>query len=181
MTLHGREVYDWRGKLVRLNRTTLYKQVRAYLEFGVAGLLRKKREDAGMAKVNVRRKWDNAVPFDADTKAAIANALLLHIRGLWKSGQLRSKVKFLAELFLRQQTEQLGYLPNDPGVFVLTVARINQERQYAKVGRHSIDRKASENSRWTTSTRSQTSGSWNAIRARADPSLNTVAGSVCTS
>ncbi|KQX34093.1 hypothetical protein ASD04_17790 [Devosia sp. Root436] len=148
MELHGREVHDWRGKLVRLKRTTLYGYVKDYLEFGAAGLLRKKRADTGKKKVHVSRKWDNAVPFDDATKIAMSKALQLRIRGLWMDNQERSKVRSLAESYLQEQTAKLGYVPIGEAIFALSIDRIDQERVFLKAGRHRLDRKASEDSRW---------------------------------
>jgi hypothetical protein len=83
---------EWRapdGKLRQIGRATLYAWVAAYDAGGLIGLLPDERKDRGIKRVLVSTAWDGffagrIAPAD---HAAVAEAVVKHIRSLWASGE----------------------------------------------------------------------------------------------
>lgn len=77
------------GKRKKLSRMTIYNWVRNYEASGVYGLMRKTRNDTGVARKKVTRAWDK---FFADhiteaQQAEISDELTTYIRSLWAAGE----------------------------------------------------------------------------------------------
>ena len=72
-----------RGKPVA--RNTVYDWIAAYERDGMVGALRKRRSDAGAAKVTISRQWDALVP-DPAAREANAKKLIRRIKGEWQAG-----------------------------------------------------------------------------------------------
>ena len=72
-----------RGKPVA--RKTVYDWLAAYERGGMAGAVRKRRDDAGRLRVTISREWDALVP-DSDLREAIQRKLIRRIKGEWHSG-----------------------------------------------------------------------------------------------
>ena len=67
----------------RVGKNTLRRWIDAYEREGVAGLRRKAPANRGQGRVAVGRDWDAAVPFDAEARARIADAVARDVRSLW--------------------------------------------------------------------------------------------------
>ena len=77
----------------------------------IASRGRRGRADQGKKRVVISRQWDALVPFDAVTKAQIAEDLKQEIRGLLAAGAAWAHVKILARNLLAETTRaclQLG-------------------------------------------------------------------------
>ena len=72
-----------RGKPV--GRITVYDWIAAYERAGMAGALRKRREDAGRERATISRKWDALVP-DSSAREVIERKLIRRIKGEWHHG-----------------------------------------------------------------------------------------------
>lgn len=144
----SKPVLDWNNRRIRLTVRTLQRRVeRMEGEGSIGPLARYGRSDKGAKRVVVSRTWDNAVPFDNDTKAKIADSVKQHIRGLIKAGMRGKNLRFFASKFLRETTEAYGHRLNDAKALA-TICKVpkhlcDAEAVYKKVHRHKTDRKAS--------------------------------------
>lgn len=137
-TLAGAPLLDWRQKPVTLSRATIYRRL-AELErgAGMASLARKRREDAGAARVVISRAWDEAVPFDAATKRKIADNLRLEIRSRRAQRMSRKWVLATCREWLKKDTAAHGFKLADPHEFericTIPVALYTAEAKYEQV------------------------------------------------
>lgn len=140
--------FDWHGRRINLTVVTLKRRLARMEREGIGALVRYGRNDKGEKRVFISRKWDSAVPFDDETKAAIAGDLQQHIRGLVKSGFKWGQCVFFAGQFLAKATHAHGFRPADQSIVerICEVPKslVSAEMHYRKVHRHSKDRKASE-------------------------------------
>ena len=72
-----------RGKPVASQ--TVYDWIAAYERDGMAGALRKRRDDTGRPRVTISREWDALVP-DSGAREAVKTRLIRRIKGEWHSG-----------------------------------------------------------------------------------------------
>ncbi|RNJ42485.1 hypothetical protein B5V01_03625 [Mesorhizobium erdmanii] len=109
------------------------------------------RADKGKKRVVISRQWDALVPFDALTKAKIAEDLKQEIRGLLAAGAAWGHVKVLARNFLVETTRSWGFRPSDPASFEQACSipwtLVSEELHYRKVHQFRTNRKAYEDSR----------------------------------
>ncbi|TIQ41407.1 MAG: hypothetical protein E5X47_32475, partial [Mesorhizobium sp.] len=75
---------NWQGTAVSYSLRTLQRHAARFDEGMKVG--RHGRSDRGKKRVVISRSWDKLVPFDASTKAKIAEDLKQEIRGLLKGG-----------------------------------------------------------------------------------------------
>ncbi|MCO8146860.1 transposase family protein [Rhodovulum tesquicola] len=149
--LIGTNRIDWNGRRITLTKSSLYGWVRTYEESdGLHLCLAKKvRKDKGKARVVIRREWDNAVPFDAETCAAIRHEVKQYLRGLLKGGVERKFVLLLTGDKLRNLTALHGGNPDTmpSRAFDIPLDFYREELSYKKVARHKKDRKASHDAK----------------------------------
>jgi len=149
--LVGKVVLGWDGKPWPLKETTLELWIRTYEENdGLHLCLAKKvRKDKGKARVVIRKEWDNAVPFDAATCAAIRHEIKQYLRGLIKAGGTKKKVLELTSDKLRDITARHGGNPDamPAEAFVIPLDFYREELHFRKVYRHKKDRKASHDAK----------------------------------
>ncbi|MER9273595.1 hypothetical protein [Mesorhizobium sp. M0643] len=109
------------------------------------------RADKGKKRVVISRQWDAFVPFDAGTKAKIAEDLKQEIRGLLAAGAAWGHVKLFARNFLVETTRSWGFRPSDLASFEQACSipwtLVSEELPYRKVHQFRTNRKAYEDSR----------------------------------
>ncbi|RWI57038.1 MAG: hypothetical protein EOR16_15660 [Mesorhizobium sp.] len=117
----------------------------------IASRDRRDRADKGKKRVVISRQWDALVPFDAVTKAKIAEDLKQEIRGLLAAGAAWGHVKILARNFLAETTRSWGFRPSDPASFEQACSipwtLVSEEMHYRNVHQFRTNRKAYEDSR----------------------------------
>jgi len=148
----SREYLDWRGRPFRVSRSVLYSRIRRYEDHQtIHALSRTKRADAGRARFEISRAWDNAVPFGDDTKRQIRADLKIYVKSLLKGGSQHKQTLILASEKLRDITAAYGFAANDPDeaakVFKIQPKFVTDEHHYKAVHRHKTDRKASEDNK----------------------------------
>ncbi|MEE1656481.1 Mu transposase C-terminal domain-containing protein [Microvirga sp. CF3062] len=139
------------GRWVEITERTIQRKLAAYEKGnGLGGLTRRKRVDAGQAKVLLSAEWDRAVPFDPETKARLVQKVHQNLRNLWGNGAAFSVVQRLASEDLADWTRAAGF---DPGAEQLKhICRlpenlIRQFSQYRRVHEFRTDRKTFEDNR----------------------------------
>lgn len=98
------------GRPVQVTEQTLRHWIRAYEEHGLAGLVRRERQDAGLRKVIVSKKWDrmaDAKNIPEEVRHSVAANLHKRIRTLWKKGaNSRRKIAKMATTRLIELTRK---------------------------------------------------------------------------
>lgn len=109
------------------------------------------RADKGKRRVVISRQRDALVPFDAGTKAKIAEDLKQEIRGLLADGAAWGHLKLLARNFLVETTRSWGFRPSDFSSFEQACSipwtLVSEELHHRKVHQFRTNRKAYEDSR----------------------------------
>ncbi len=129
---------------------TLQRKIDAYEAFGMAGLSREKRIDAGRPRIILSRAWDKLVSFDDGTRERLAHELRQYVRGLIKAGEVPSVVQLLAQDHLAQLTRKAGWTGSDDALTKacrIPANLIEAERPFANVYRFNRDRKAHEDNK----------------------------------
>lgn len=129
---------------------TLQRKIDAYEAFGMAGLSRKKRLDAGQKRTILSRAWDKAVSFDDATRERLAHELRQYVRGLIKAGEVPSVIMLLAQDHLAQLTRKAGWTGDDDALAKacrIPANLIEAERPFGNVYRFNRDRKAHEDNK----------------------------------
>lgn len=150
--LVSKPLLDWRGRQCELSRSTVYSRLKRFENHQtVHALSRTKRRDSGQERTAISRAWDNAVPFDDETKREIRADLKTYVKSLLKGGSQHKQTLILASEKLREITAAYGYAVNDPDqaakVFKIQPKFVTDEHHYKAVHRHKADRKASEDNK----------------------------------
>lgn len=137
------------GKPITITERTVQRWLDAYEADGIAGLMLRARRDKGARRVVISERWDGAVPFDAEIRETIADAVRLYVRGLHKEGTSAALIDTLAADKLRQlTTARCDYAPAMPDLtFKVPRPLIDAERLFRNVALFKKDRKAYEDSR----------------------------------
>jgi hypothetical protein len=101
------------GKPITVSVRSLQRKIDTYEAFGLIGLSREGRVDAGRKRVILSRAWNNAIVFDDTTSERLAHDLRQYVRGLIKAGEVTSVVTLLAQDHLAQQTRKAGWTGTD--------------------------------------------------------------------
>ncbi len=140
----------WRPgrKPFRVSERTIQRKLDGFETHSLAGLGRRKRADAGEAAVILSRRWDQAVPFEDDTKERVAEELRQYVRGLTKKGMNGAQLKLLASSKLATMTRQAGYEPGE-GATCCEVPQpfLEREKHFRNVYKFNTDRKVHDDER----------------------------------
>lgn len=148
--LLGRDLQLADGTWGRVASRTLDRKLALYAAEGSAGLTKRKRRDAGEARVDVTERWDKAVPFDATERERIGKGVLRLIRSLHAKGEALSQIALLARGFLVSETRAAGFeasLDELNALCSIPYNRIRAERRFRNLDRYHGDRKAHEDAR----------------------------------
>ncbi|ARP68183.1 hypothetical protein A9K65_032695 (plasmid) [Mesorhizobium sp. WSM1497] len=140
---------NWEGTAVSYSLRTLQRHAARFDEDMKVG--RHGRSDRGKKRVVVSRRWDKLVPFDASTKAKIAEDLKQEIRGLLKGGMSWGHTLQEAEKFLIDATRAWGFRPGDPNEMEracsIPTDLVSAELHFRNVHRFKRDHKAYDDRR----------------------------------
>ncbi|ARP68212.1 hypothetical protein A9K65_032900 (plasmid) [Mesorhizobium sp. WSM1497] len=140
---------NWEGTAVSYSLRTLQRHAARFDEGMKVG--RHGRSDRGKKRVVVSRRWDKLVPFDASTKAKIAEDLKQEIRGLLKGGMSWGHTLQEAEKFLIYATRAWGLRHGDPDVLEracsIPTGLVSAELHFRNVHRFKRDHKAYDDRR----------------------------------
>ncbi|TIN73681.1 MAG: hypothetical protein E5Y30_00510 [Mesorhizobium sp.] len=135
---------DGEGRAVSYSLRTLHRHAARFNEGMKVG--RYGRSDKGKKRVVISRKWDKLVPFDAPTRARIAEDLKQEIRGLLKGGMSWGHTLQEAEKFLIDATRAWGFRPHDANVLeracTIPTELVSVELHFRNVHRFKRDHKA---------------------------------------
>ncbi|TGV11397.1 hypothetical protein EN816_24375 [Mesorhizobium sp. M8A.F.Ca.ET.173.01.1.1] len=140
---------NWKGTAVGYSLRTLQRHAARFDEGMKVG--RHGRSDRGKKRVVISRRWDKLVPFEASTKAKIAEDLKQEIRGLLKGGMSWGHTLQEAEKFLIDATRAWGFRPGDPNVLEracsIPTDLVSAELHFRNVHRFKRDHKAYDDRR----------------------------------
>ncbi|WP_147377792.1 hypothetical protein [Mesorhizobium waimense] len=140
---------NWEGTAVSYSLRTLQRHAARFDEGMKVG--RHGRSDRGKKRVVISRSWDKLVPFDASTKAKIAENLKQEIRGLLKGGMSWGHTLQEAQKFLIDATRAWGLRPVDPDVLEracsIPTDLVSAELHFRNVHRFKRDHKAYDDRR----------------------------------
>jgi len=146
----ARQHFGPNGKPITVSVRSLQRKIDAYEAFGLVGLSREGRADAGQKRVILSRSWDRLVDFDDATRERLAEELRQYVRGLIKGGEVPSVVSLLAQDHLAQLTRKAGWTGTDDALTKacrIPANLIEAERPFANVYRFNRDRKAHEDNK----------------------------------
>ena len=130
------------GTLKKFSIRALQRLVAAYDVHGVAGLDRKRRSDAGRARVVISRRWDEAAAsLPRETMAAIRAEVVGYIRSQHKNHESTGNIAFKARDKLEGLTRKQGVEP-PRGACDVPRAMIAAEFAYRKAALRRLDAKA---------------------------------------
>ncbi len=133
------------GQTIKVTVRTIRRKLEAYRKNGLSGLSKDKRNDAGKSRVIVTRLWDQAVPFDDETKEAVAEEFLRYMRRLVAGPAQTSNAQDLASYKLQGLTTARAFDPGSEELKrICQVPRymIEREKQFKQIHLYNHDRKA---------------------------------------
>lgn len=133
-----------------VSEPTLRRWLKDYAAGGLAGITRGVRKDAGSKRTDVTRSYDEATPFNRETRRAIGAQLRNFIKGLRAEAVPVSQIALHARISLMEWTREAGF---DPGAEQLErichvpYNLIWAEKDFRKVARFRKDAKAYHDAR----------------------------------